>query len=97
MAQTSVAIPARCRVAGVYRRGCAQMCAVLTWGLLVGVCGARGEVYGAHDCCSKAGGARSLLCGVALVLALGGFVAVVFAIYFVAGVAAQRVVCDPLM
>ncbi|CAB3239034.1 unnamed protein product [Arctia plantaginis] len=73
------------------------MCAIMTWGLVVGVCGGRPEVYGAHDCCSKAGGARSLLCGVAVLFTLGGFVAVVFVVYFVAGVAAQRVVCDPLM
>ncbi|CAK1547371.1 unnamed protein product [Leptosia nina] len=69
---------------------------VMSWGLLCGVCGKRPDVYGASDCCNKGTGSSCLLCGIAITLFLGGFVAITILLYFVLSVAAQRFVCDPL-
>ncbi|CAH0579548.1 unnamed protein product [Chrysodeixis includens] len=70
--------------------------ALLAWGLMCGVCGKRPDVYGASDCCNKGAGSKSLLCGSGVTFVLGGGVALVMLAYFLAGVLAQRFVCDPL-
>ncbi|XP_022122053.2 prominin-like protein isoform X1 [Pieris rapae] len=69
---------------------------VMSWGLLCGVCGKRPDVYGTSDCCNKGTGSTCLLCGIAITLFLGAFIAIMILIYFVFGVTAQRFVCDPL-
>ncbi|XP_049869465.1 prominin-like protein isoform X1 [Pectinophora gossypiella] len=89
---------------GPYRRyvGRAAAAALLTitcimaWGLMCGVCGKRPDVYGAADCCNKGHGSKCLLCGIGLMFVVGGAVALVLLAYFVVGVAAQRLLCDPL-
>ncbi|XP_068631575.1 prominin-like protein isoform X4 [Battus philenor] len=67
-----------------------------TWGLVCGVCGKRPDVYGASDCCNKGAGASCLLCGMAVTFVVGGAVTLVMMVYFAAGLAGQRFVCDPL-
>ncbi|CAG9584966.1 unnamed protein product [Danaus chrysippus] len=69
---------------------------VMSWGLVCGVCGKRPDVYGASDCCNKGSGASCITCGMALTFAVGGVAAVAMLVYFVFGLAAQRLVCDPL-
>ncbi|XP_032518618.2 prominin-like protein isoform X2 [Danaus plexippus] len=69
---------------------------VMSWGLVCGVCGKRPDVYGASDCCNKGSGASCITCGMALTFAVGGVAAVAMLVYFIFGIAAQRLVCDPL-
>ncbi|GBP58198.1 Prominin-like protein [Eumeta japonica] len=69
---------------------------LLALGILCGVCGKRPDVYGANDCCNKGAGSKWLLCSMGLMFTVGAGVALVLLAYYVAGVATQRFVCDPL-
>ncbi|KAI5652190.1 prominin domain-containing protein [Phthorimaea operculella] len=58
--------------------------------------GAAAAALLAVNCCNKGAGSKCLLCGMALIFIVGGVIALVMLIYFAVGVAAQRVICDPL-
>ncbi|CAG5032407.1 unnamed protein product [Parnassius apollo] len=89
---------------GPYRRHAGRAAAaslllitcLMAWGLLCGVCGKRPDVYATSDCCNKGAGANCLSCGMAVMFLVGGVITVVMMVYFVVGVATQRLVCDPL-
>lgn len=89
---------------GQYRRyvglGVASALLVITTfialGLICGICGKRPDVYGASDCCNKGAGSNWLLCGMCFTYLVGGIVCAVFLVYFIAGISAQRFICDPL-
>ncbi|RVE40481.1 hypothetical protein evm_014869 [Chilo suppressalis] len=74
----------------------AGMTCILALGVTCGVCGKRPDVYGASDCCNKGAGASWLLCGTGCMFVVGGCVAAVALVYFLAGITAQRFLCDPL-
>ncbi|CAH0723071.1 unnamed protein product, partial [Brenthis ino] len=98
-------LAARLAAAATARRHAARAAAaallavllLLVWGLLCGVCGKRPDAYGASDCCNKGAGASCLLCGMAVTFAVGGAVALALLAHFAAGLAATRLVCDPLV
>ncbi|CAG9785898.1 unnamed protein product [Diatraea saccharalis] len=73
------------------------MTCLLALGVTCGVCGKRPDVYGASDCCNKGAGATWLLCGTGCMFVVGGCVAAVALVYFLAGITAQRFFCDPLV
>ncbi|XP_064071872.1 prominin-like protein isoform X4 [Vanessa tameamea] len=83
----------------VTRAGAAALLVVvciMSWGLVCGVCGKRPDAYGASDCCNKGAGSSCLLCGMCVTFGVGGGIALMLLVYFAAGLAAQRLVCDPL-
>lgn len=70
------------------------MCLAL--GLLCGFCGSRPDSGYSDDCCNKGSGASFLMLGVWVMFISSAALAFVSLIYFITGVTASRVVCEPL-
>ncbi|KAI5729106.1 hypothetical protein M8J77_025523 [Diaphorina citri] len=68
----------------------------LSLGLLCGFCGARPDSGYSDDCCNKGSGASFLMLGVWVMFISSAALAFVTLIYFITGVTADRVICEPL-
>lgn len=68
----------------------------LSLGLLCGFCGSRPDSGYSDDCCNKGSGASFLMLGVWVMFISAGALAFVSLLYFISGVTASRVLCEPL-
>uniref|UniRef100_A0A8D8QGB3 Prominin-like protein n=1 Tax=Cacopsylla melanoneura TaxID=428564 RepID=A0A8D8QGB3_9HEMI len=68
----------------------------LSLGLLCGFCGSRPDSGYSDDCCNKGSGASFLMLGVWVMFIASAALAFVTLIYFITGVSAERVICEPL-